>query len=70
MTPFQDFIRDYNHNLLCDRARALMATKDLPFLEKLWDDWDGMALIEIDSEYIPERELLIELQRRGSDRGI
>lgn len=60
-------LNEFTSNLLREQKyEAMLAAASLETLEALWNEWDGMALMKIDGEYIPEREVVQELYRRKS----
>jgi len=44
----------------------LIHKTSLDELERMWNEWDGMAVMKIDGEYVPESYIVQELKARNS----
>lgn len=52
------------------RAKAALEKAATETLSKMWENWDGIAVFEIDGVYIPDSWLVTELQKRGVDTNL
>ncbi len=50
--------------------RELVTRASTEVLRKLWNEWDGMAPMLIDAQYVPESYVMWQLQERGEDAHI
>lgn len=48
------------------RWLELIEKTTLQELERMWNEWDGIAVMKIDGEYVPESYIVQELHKRGS----